>query len=132
MELSIKNTSVFLIALLAFTLSIAGFQTWKQVNKTAMQDATSQYATSKINVNESIQGIQHPQIQVENQHVRLNTTFDALSCVQVQDPQDGNISAHVEAFGEVDTTKAGEYVVRYAVRNSFGLKAVKTIKVLVD
>lgn len=132
MELSVKTSTVLMITLLAAGSAVGEFALWKKTSHTSMNQATAFYQEEKVDVNTYVHGKEFPNINVENQRVRLQESFDPRSWVKIQDAQDGDITSAVEIYGNVDTSTKGEYELRYVVRNSYGLKSSKRIKVIVD
>lgn len=132
METSVKISSALLFSLMACISAFVGFQIWLTTTKTSMQESTTFYADTKQTVNTSIQGKQFPILEVENQRILLGDSFSALDIVSARDIEDGDLHAKIDVYGEVDTNTKGEYVIHYIVRNHYGLKSEKRIKVIVD
>lgn len=132
METSVKISSALLFSLMACISAFAGFQIWLTTTKASMQESTTFYADTKQTVNTSIQGKQFPILEVENQRILLGDSFSALDIVSARDIEDGDLHAKIDVYGEVDTNTKGEYVIHYIVRNHYGLKSEKRIKVIVD
>lgn len=132
MELSTKVAVSIMFSVLSASAGMIGAVTWNESNKIALDTNTPYVEKSVINVNHLLKDKKPPIIEVENQRTAQNSVFDPYAHVQVNDAQDGDISNQVEVYGSVDTTIKGVYEIRYVVRNSFGLKAEKKIRVIVD
>lgn len=132
MELAPKTATSIMISVLSASIIMGGFQVFRQTTGTSMENATTVISQENLDVNESIRGKQYPVIVAENQRITLNFPFDPKSYVSATDPQNGTITNKVESYHDVDVTTKGTYEVRYVVRNSYGLKTVKKIKVIVD
>lgn len=132
METSVKISSALLFSLMACISAFVGFQIWLTTTKASMQESTIFYADTEQTVNTSIQGKQFPILEVENQRILLGDSFSALDIVSARDIEDGDLHAKIDVYGEVDTNTKGEYVIHYIVRNHYGLKSEKRIKVIVD
>lgn len=132
METSVKLSSTLLFSLMAFISAVAGFQIWLTTTKASMHNATTFYESSKQDVNKSILGKQFPVLEVENQRILLGDSFSAMDIVTASDTLDGDLHSKIQVFGEVDTHTKGEYPLHYVVRNHYGLKSEKKIKVIVD
>jgi hypothetical protein len=73
-----------------------------------------------------------PKINAEDKVIKLGENFDPLSGVSASDKEDGNITKEIEVIEDnVDTTKEGNYTVKYSVVDSLGGKTTKTINVTV-
>lgn len=132
METSVKISSALLFSLMACISAFAGFQVWLTMTKDAMQDVTVFYGNTKQHVNATIQGKSFPILEVENQRILLGDSFSAMDIVTAHDIEDGDLSKHIEVYGEVNVQEKGEYALHYVVRNHYGLKSVRNIKVIVD
>ncbi|PQZ52341.1 cell wall anchor protein [Bacillus sp. MYb209] len=63
--------------------------------------------------------------------MNVGDKFDPMSGVKAIDKEDGDITDKVIHFGEVDTSKAGTYEMKFLVRDSDGNEATMTQKVVV-
>jgi len=132
MELSAKLVAGLVFALLACGGAVGQFFLWRENSCASMQDATQYYQDHKVDVNNYIHGIEFPKIYAENHRIALHEPVDLLAWAHAEDAQDGDISDRINVYGTVDNTTRGAYEVHYSVRNSYGLKATKKIKVVVD
>lgn len=130
METSLKVSAAVLFALLAGGTAIVEGSIWHEAQSKLM-DKQTHYDERRIDVNSYLHGRRFPTITVENQQLAQHDSYDPYDWVQVYDEQDGNLTAHVKVYGEVDTTKVGIYELRYEIINSLGLKSSKRIKVKV-
>ncbi|MEH7594275.1 immunoglobulin-like domain-containing protein [Bacillus toyonensis] len=64
-------------------------------------------------------------------NMNVGDSFDPMSGVKAIDKEDGDLTKKVVHFGEVDTSKAGTYEVKFLVRDSGGNEAIVTQKVVV-
>ncbi|HDR7540528.1 TPA: DUF5011 domain-containing protein, partial [Bacillus toyonensis] len=64
-------------------------------------------------------------------NMNVGDSFDPMSGVKAIDKEDGDLTKKVVHFGEVDTSKAGTYEVKFLVRDSGGNEAIMTQKVVV-
>jgi len=64
-----------------------------------------------------------PFIQVDPYMVflPLDALFDPMAGVSVIDPTDGDITDNIIVNSDVDTSRAGEYIVNYTITNSLGI-----------
>lgn len=96
----------------------------------AVTDSYGNKTTKTIQV--TVVEDQMPVIEVENQTIYLNETFEPLSIVKAKDKEDGDLTKKVTVVKEnVDTSKIGTYEVTYQVIDSYGNKEEKTIEVKV-
>ena len=62
--------------------------------------------------------------------MKLNESFDPLKDVTAYDEEDGDLTESIEVVeNTVDTSKVGEYLVKYSVSDSNGGNTTKVIKV---
>lgn len=132
MELSVKMSASLMLAVLAGSTAIAQFLIWQDTSDSALRKATDFYDEQKVDVNDAIQTIDYPRIDVEHQRIALHESYDPLSWATAHDSQDGDITHAISVYGSVDQDKQGEYELKYVVRNSYGLKNSKYVKVIVD
>ncbi|HDR7392807.1 TPA: DUF5011 domain-containing protein, partial [Bacillus toyonensis] len=64
-------------------------------------------------------------------NMNVGDSFDPMSGVKAIDKEDGDLTKKVVHFGELDTSKAGTYEVKFLVRDSGGNEAIMTQKVVV-
>ncbi len=97
---------------------------WINTNISASTGSLS-YTTNKLN--------QPPVITATDTTVLIGTSFNPLSGVTAKDDEDGNVTSKIKVTkNTVNTSKLGTYEVTYEVVDSKGLKATKTIKVVVQ
>lgn len=132
MNFTLKQISPLVVLLACIGITLSCVTGYVVSTKVSMENSTSFYDNDVQNVNDLILGKSYPVITATNQHVRLNSDFNTKSWVRVNDAQDGDITAKVEVYGKIDKTKKGDYEIRYVVRNSYGLKTTKKIRVIVD
>lgn len=73
-----------------------------------------------------------PEIEgIESKTVYLNDVFDILKNVKAIDKEDGDITDQLIVDGNVDTSKAGEYIITYKVTDSSRFTNIKQIKITV-
>lgn len=73
-----------------------------------------------------------PIIDAEDKTLMVGEMFQALKDVIATDIEDGNITNQITViFNNVDTSKAGRYIVTYKVTDSQGASTLKTINVTV-
>ena len=86
----------------------------------------------QLALHETILAKSYPLIEAQNIRIHQGASFRIQDHVRAIDHQDGDISAALSFYGKVDTAHTGVYTIRCVVRNSYGLKSVKHIQVLVD
>ncbi|MGL5714608.1 MAG: glycosyl hydrolase family 18 protein [Paraclostridium sp.] len=62
---------------------------------------------------------------VANKTITVGDKFDALAGVTAKDDKDGDLTSKIKVEGNVDTSKAGTYKLKYSVTDSEGLTTVK-------
>ncbi|WP_066893677.1 immunoglobulin-like domain-containing protein [Clostridium nigeriense] len=72
-----------------------------------------------------------PKINAEDKIIKVGSEFNPLSGVSASDKEDGNITKIEVLENNVDTSKEGEYKVKYSVVDSLGGKTTKTITIYV-
>ena len=71
-----------------------------------------------------------PTITANDKTLKLNESFDPLKDVTAYDEEDGDLTESIEVVeNTVDTSKVGEYLVKYSVSDSNGGNTTKVIKV---
>lgn len=78
---------------------------------------------------------QKPVIEnVADVRVALNASFDVKEAVVATDKEDRDLTSQLQVSGQVDTSKAGDYVIEYSVTDSAGqtTKAERTVTVYLD
>ncbi|MBS5939727.1 exo-beta-N-acetylmuramidase NamZ domain-containing protein [Clostridium sp.] len=71
-----------------------------------------------------------PTITANDKTLKLNESFDPLKDVTAYDEEDGDLTESIEVIeNTVDTSKVGEYLVKYSVSDSNGGNTTKVIKV---
>lgn len=74
-----------------------------------------------------------PIINAENKTLTVGDTFDPMEGVSATDKEDGDLTDSIQITkNTVDTSKAGRYTVVYEVKDSGGIRVVKTIFVTVE
>lgn len=132
MELSVKVTTALLLSMLSLGGVIKGFQVWKEQSTTSMQEHSMLYPQEVQSLHTEIKGKEFPSINAHDIYLRQFSTFQPMEYVSANDPIAGDITPRIEVYGDVDTSMKGEYQIRYVVRNDFGLKTTKYMKVIVD
>ena len=132
MELHVKMASSMMLALIGLAGSMKGYQVWQENTSIQANEKLAFYETSVVNVNEHLQTIRPPHLEVEHQRIALHASFSPLSIVTAYDDIDGDLQDEIRVYGEVNTQEGGDYILRYVVENSYGLKTQKSIHVLVD
>ena len=86
-----------------------------------------------LTVNSKIEVLNEaPVIQAEDKTLTVGDKFNAKDDVQATDAEDGDITKNIEVINNnVDTSKAGTYVVTYRVTDKDGASVTKTITVMV-
>ena len=118
------------IGVLSVVFSV--FQGWNVSLDKCLKQNTKEMEIAQLQVNKSLLDHSFPQILAENQRIQVGSTLDLTKVVRAIDHTDGDISHQLEFYGTVNTAKKGVYTVRCVVRNSFGMKSVKHIQILVD
>lgn len=132
MELAPKTASSIALAILCISIGLGMTGIYKANTKQSLMDATAFYDDGVQDINSAIRGKEYPVITAENQRIELHEAFDPKTWVNAQDIQDGDITSHVDWYGVIDNTVKGDYEIRYSVRNSFGMRTEKKIRVIVD
>lgn len=132
MRMAVKESVIMIIAILSIGMSIASFMVWRSTANVVISGATSSYTNEMVEVNSSILGIDYPVITAENQRIQWKSDYDPMTWVQANDIRDGNLTSSVAVYGEINNQIKGDYEIRYVVRNSYGLKTTKRIRVIVD
>ncbi|WP_142388418.1 immunoglobulin-like domain-containing protein, partial [Bacillus thuringiensis] len=88
----------------------------------------------KVKENEKTAENQAPELTVPfTITLRVGDTFDPMRNVKAVDKEDGDLTSKIKVDGEVDTSKAGTYVLTYTVTDSKGhevtAKQTVTVKV---
>ena len=97
-----------------------------------MEQESEQMENTQLHINQNLLEHSFPQIIAQNQRIQQGSSYQIKEHVRAIDHLDGDISDKLEFYGQVNPTKKGVYTVRCVVRNSFGMKSVKHIQVLVD
>lgn len=116
-----------------FTSSEETYMTIK-VGKTLENAATINEKLGQLADDKTQTENEKPVITVsgENQHLTVGDTFDPYTGVTAFDKEDGDLTSEIKVEHDVDTTKAGTYQVTYTVKDSKGLEASVTVKVIVS
>ena len=94
-------------------------------------DSGNSEASKKITI--TVIENQKPVINASDRYLSVGDKFDVKSSVSASDKEDNNLTEKiVVTYNNVDTTKAGTYKVIYEVKDSFGHKVTKEIKVIVE
>ena len=75
---------------------------------------------------------EYPVINASNVTTYLNRTFNYLGNVTANDKEDGNLTTSITYEGTVDTTKVGENLITYKVKDLDNQETSKTITVTVE
>ncbi|MGM2816126.1 M4 family metallopeptidase [Bacillus cereus group sp. Bce001] len=74
-----------------------------------------------VKENEKTEANQFPELTVPPTiTLRVGDKFDPMSNIKAIDKEDGDLTSKVKVEGEVDTSKAGTYILTYTVTNSKG------------
>ncbi|MEG1638757.1 MAG: DUF5011 domain-containing protein, partial [Erysipelotrichaceae bacterium] len=117
--------------LIAITLSLGSVAVWF-VSNNLIWDKTLKVDKQELNVNEKLLMKEYPVISAENRRIKIGSSFNPKSIIKVNDIQDGDISNQVQTYGKIDTNQKGIYQLRIVAINSYGLKSIKNIQVIVD
>lgn len=132
MELNTKIAASMMFALLGSMCSVKGYQVWQETTSTHANEQMAFYGDAVVHVNDQLQSMKPPTLEVQHHRIRLHETFSPMDIVTAYDEIDGDLQANIRVYGEVHTDVAGDYILRYVVENSYGLKTQKSIHVLVD
>lgn len=132
MELAPKIATSLAISMLSISIGLGMIGTYRTSTKQSLTNTTAFYNDDIQDINSVIRGKQYPVITAENQRIELNESFDPNLWVIAQDTQDGDITSKVEWYGTINNQLKGDYEIRYSVRNSFGMKTEKKIRIIVD
>lgn len=132
MEISSRTAALLLLTLLTLSIGIISIPVFITQTGTNMEVASDFYADPSHDINTSIANKEFPVITAENQRIALNEEYDPMNWVSVLDAQDGDITSNVNVYGEVDNATKGDYEIRYSIRNSYGLRSTKKIRIIVD
>ena len=69
---------------------------------------------------------------VSDKQIKIGDKFDALAGITATDAKDGDLTSKIVVTGSVDTSKAGNYKLTYAVTNSKGLTTTATATITVS
>lgn len=130
MENSLKITTPIIIIIIIMSVFLATFSGWLVTTKTYMDK--SLISNEQIDINANIKNEVFPTISAKNMRIKQGTNFNIKDHVSATDNKDGDISSKIIFYGTVNTNVKGLYEIRCVVRNSYGLKTVKTIQVIVD
>lgn len=130
MENSIKITTPIIITIIIMSVFFTTFSGWIITTKAYM--GKTLISNQQNNINECIKNEAFPRIIAKNVRIKQGSQFDVSDYVRAVDVNDGDISSKINYYGSVNVNKKGVYVIRCVVRNSLGLKTVKTIQVIVD
>lgn len=132
MEITTKQTvsmfPVFIAIMSATVLMIA----WQATCGVYVNESLKQSESVQLNVNVGLIGKSYPAILGENIRIKKGSTFVPTEHIKCQDAQDGNITGTMKFYGSVDTHTKGVYKLKCVAVNSFGLKTVKYVWILVD
>ncbi|MEG0978043.1 MAG: DUF5011 domain-containing protein [Erysipelotrichaceae bacterium] len=131
MEISIRTVVRMMSILIAITLSLGSVAVWF-VSNNLIWDKTLKVDKQELNVNEKLLMKEYPVISAENRRIKIGSSFNPKSIIKVNDIQDGDISNQVQTYGKIDTNQKGIYQLRIVAINSYGLKSIKNIQVIVD
>lgn len=131
MELAPKVAVTMMLAIIPTFIAISQGTVWVSTTKSSMTEV-GMYDVENVDVNTGIMGKSYPVINAKNQRIRLNQSYDTKAWVTVSDSYDNNLKSKIEVYGKIDNTKKGDYEIRYVVRNRYGLKTTKKIRVIVD
>ncbi|MGL4850990.1 MAG: immunoglobulin-like domain-containing protein [Clostridium sp.] len=69
---------------------------------------------------------------VKNRTIKLNSSFDKMAGITANDKEDGVLTNKIKVDGEVDTTKAGNYILTYSVTDSKGQTTTESCVITVE
>lgn len=72
-----------------------------------------------------------PVLNVTDKILKIGSDFNPFKDITAIDNEDGDISQDIKCFGEIDTTKLGDYKLVYEVRDSASQKTSKEINVTI-
>lgn len=132
MDTSLKISVPLIVSVLICSFMVLTGSLWSDTNTKYISKSTEFFQQQQLQVNNMVLHQSFPIIEAENQRIKQGQAIDYKKNVRAYDHLDGDISAKLEVYGEVDIHKKGLYVLRYVVRNALGLKSVRHIQVLVD
>lgn len=132
MENAIRISVPVWITMLILTVILSVFGGWSLSARTYMEQESEQMENTQLHINQNLLEHSFPQIIAQNQRIQQGSSYQIKEHVRAINHLDGDISDKLEFYGQVNPTKKGVYTVRCVVRNSFGMKSVKHIQVLVD
>lgn len=132
MEISLRQTMKVIPILIGILLSLTAFSGWLITNKENWNSSINGMEKQQLDINKTLQGKSFPVIECKNMRVKIGKYYDPKTNIKVLDNQDGNISDQVQIYGSVDINTKGVYKLRVVAVNSYGLKSVKNIQVIVD
>lgn len=132
MDTSLKVSVPLLLSMALCSVMLLCVGLWNKANTQYTMVSTNFFNAQQLQVNEKILHQSYPIIEVENQRIKQGQVFDGKKHARAYDHKDGDLRDQLEYYGNVDTKQKGIYIVRYVVRNRFGLKSVRHIQVVVD
>ena len=132
MELSIKIVMPIMIVITSMCIVMAACNLWQKEANTYITASLTKDSQPQLALHETILAKSYPIIEAQNVRIHQGEAFAIEDHVRAVDHQDGDITAAMKFYGKVDVQSKGVYTIRCVVRNSYGLKTVKHIQVLVD
>lgn len=132
MDILYKVIIPYSLSIMMVMVGFSLFSSWMLANRTYMDSSLTIMEVAQLRINGGLIEQAYPSIHAKNMRIRQGTHFDIRSHIRANDVVDGDITQDIEVFGNVDTNKKGIYELRLVVVNSFGLKSVKRIQILVD
>lgn len=131
MDVSTKQTSELLITLAVISIIIAAMTGWIFTNHKYTQQFLVVGEKQQLNVNNEISGLNSPVIVTKNIRLPINTTFNPMDYAKAYQ-ESNDISSLLVSYGEVNTRQKGIYIIKYVIKSPNGLKADKSIQVVID
>ncbi|MGL5693281.1 MAG: immunoglobulin-like domain-containing protein, partial [Peptostreptococcaceae bacterium] len=69
---------------------------------------------------------------INDKTIKVGDNFDKMAGVSASDKEDGDLTDKINVLGNVDTSKAGKYILTYSVKDSKGLETVSKRTITVD
>lgn len=132
MDFSEYHAAKLIIAILVCSVSLTLYTLF--VDKTTQRMSEDvQPEVMETTINDAVKNQQYPTLNVANQYVALNGSFDPMLNVQAIDNTTGaDITYRVKIQGNVNTHETGVYTLFYTVTADNKLRAEKYAKVIVQ
>ena len=129
MDFSIKNAmSVMLYIVVVSACMSSLFKLYLDLGNKTDVNVEKDYFTS--NVNEGLDTSKSPTLIVSSQIIKKGTSIISLkNYATAYDPvTKKSINDRITVYGTVDTSKVGDYVVKYSVQSESGMITTKLVK----